>query len=128
MSKNNEKNVNPVTAEQENLSAISDVENKVEAVETVDKKAVQAENKKDKKVVDNKNKKNNNKKKDKKEKGKLKRKAKETISELKKVTWPSFGEVCKRTGVVLVVVLVFAVVLFGIDYGLGALMRLITKR
>ena len=69
----------------------------------------------------------NNKKKDNKEKGKLKRKAKEAVSELKKVTWPTFGEVCKRTGVVLVVVLVFAVVLFGIDYGLGALMSLLKK-
>ena len=63
--------------------------------------------------------------KDKKEKGKLKRKAKETFSELKKVSWPSFGEVCKKTGVVLVVVLVFAVVIFGIDYCLGLLVNLI---
>ena len=63
-----------------------------------------------------------------KEKGKLKRKAKETLSELKKVTWPTFGEVCKKTGVVLVVVLVFAVVIFGMDYGLGALMRLLTNK
>ena len=51
-----------------------------------------------------------------KEKGKLKRKARETLSELKKV------------GVVLVVVLVFAVVIFGMDYGLGALMRLLTNK
>lgn len=62
-----------------------------------------------------------------KEKGKLKRKARESMSELKKVTWPSFGEVCKRTGVVLVVVLVFAIVIFGIDYGLGALTSLLKK-
>lgn len=80
-------------------------------------------NKKDAK--DNKTKKTNDKKKDKKEKGKLKRKAKETFSELKKVSWPSFGEVCKKTGVVLVVVLVFAVVIFGIDYCLGLLVNLI---
>ena len=66
-------------------------------------------------------------KKDPKEKGKVKRKIKETLSEFKKVTWPSFGEVCKRTGVVLVVVVVFAVIIFGIDAGLGALMNLITK-
>ncbi len=63
-----------------------------------------------------------------KEKGKLKRKAKETLSELKKVTWPTFGEVCKKTGVVLVVVLVFAVVIFGMDFGLGKLMSLLTKK
>lgn len=62
-----------------------------------------------------------------KEKGKFKRKAKETMSELKKVTWPTVGEVCKKTGVVLVVVLIFAVVIFGIDYGLGALTSLLKK-
>lgn len=62
-----------------------------------------------------------------KEKGKIKRKVKETLSEFKKVTWPSFGEVCKRTGVVLTVVAVFAVIVFGLDAGLGALMKLITK-
>ena len=72
-------------------------------------------------------KKKNDKKKPQKEKGKFKKKAKETMSEIKKVTWPSFGEVCKRTGVVLAVVLIFAVVIFGIDYGLGALMSLLTK-
>ena len=52
---------------------------------------------------------------------------KETFAELKKVTWPTFGEVCKKTGVVLVVVLVFAVVIFGMDYGLGALVNLLRK-
>ena len=85
-----------------------------------------AEKKKKKDAKENnKTKKTNDKKKDKKEKGKLKRKAKETFSELKKVSWPSFGEVCKKTGVVLVVVLVFAVVIFGIDYCLGLLVNLI---
>lgn len=111
-------NVNPAQAEQENSSAVSAVkaENVVKEKETAKEK--------------NKDKVKNNKKmkKDKKEKGKIKRKAKETISEIKKVTWPSFGEVCKKTGVVLVVVLIFAVVLFGIDYGLGSLMGLLTGR
>ena len=55
-------------------------------------------------------------KKNKNEGVKLSKKAKETVSELKKVVWPTFGEVCKKTGVVLV------------DYGLGALMGLLTKR
>ena len=127
MSKNNNSNnVNPVEAEKENLSAVSDA--------TVETKAAETEQKNDKtlKVAENKdkkadNKKNSNKKNSKKESGKLKRKTKETFSELKKVTWPTFGEVCKKTGVVLVVVLVFAVVLFGIDYGLGALMSLLKK-
>ena len=38
-----------------------------------------------------------------------------TISELKKVTWPSFGTVVKQTSVVLVVVLAFLLVIFGLD-------------
>lgn len=84
------------------------------------------EKKNDKKELDKKGK-NNKKNVKKKEKGKLKRKAKESISELKKVVWPTFGEVCKKTGVVLVVVLVFAVVIFGIDYGLGSLIGLLKK-
>lgn len=93
--------------------------------EVVETKTTQQVENKDKKVGD----KNSAKvgKKKPKEKGKLKRKAKETISELKKVTWPTFGEVCKRTGVVLVVVLIFAVVIFGMDYGLGALVNLLKK-
>ena len=47
------------------------------------------------------------------------------ISELKKVTWPKFGTVVKQTGVVLVVVLVFLVVITGLDYGLVNLIKLI---
>lgn len=62
-----------------------------------------------------------------KEKGKFKRKARETMSELKKVTWPSFGEVCKKTGIVLSVVVVFGLVLFGLDALLGFLFGLLTK-
>ena len=127
MSKNDNLNVvNQEEAEKENLSALSDETKKEVATEEIvyadNKKKVEAkqQNKKD-------NKNAKNKKNSKKESGKLKRKTKETFSELKKVTWPSFGEVCKKTGVVLVVVLVFAVVLFGIDYGLGALMSLLKK-
>ncbi len=121
MSKNKNMQTNPVDTEKE-VSVISAdkkvAEEKVETKPAQEQKEKTAQDKKGAKT----------KKKDKKEKGKLKRKAKETLSELKKVTWPSFGEVCKRTGVVLVVVLVFAIVLFGIDYGLGALMQLLTKR
>ncbi len=40
---------------------------------------------------------------------------KDTGNELKKVTWPSFKQVCKQTGIVMVVVIVFTLVLFGID-------------
>ena len=106
MSKKNKNNVN-VTNETNSKSK--------DTSETVKK-----EQKEDKKLKNNKN--------VKKDKGKFRRKTRETVSELKKVTWPTFTEVCKRTGVVLVVVLVFAVIIFGMDYGLGALMRLLTNR
>lgn len=46
-------------------------------------------------------------------------------SELKKVTWPTFGTVLKQTGVVLVVVLAFLIVVTGFDTGLSALLQLI---
>ena len=46
-------------------------------------------------------------------------------SELKKVTWPGFSKVVKQTGIVLGVVLVFLVVLTGIDYGLLKLLDLV---
>ena len=112
MSKKNKSNVKE---QKTNLDA--EVQNE-EAV--VNSKPTDADKKKQDKKANK-----NAKKKAPKEKGKLKRKAKETISEIKKVTWPSFGEVCKRTGVVLVVVIIFAVVVFGIDTGLGALAQLL---
>ncbi len=55
------------------------------------------------------------------------RKLKETFSELKRVTWPTFPKVVKNTCVVLVVVLAFLVVVTGINYGLQALLNLITS-
>ena len=36
-------------------------------------------------------------------------------SELKKVSWPGFKTVLKNTGIVLLVVLFFAVIIFGVD-------------
>ncbi len=57
---------------------------------------------------------------------KLVKKVKETTSELKKVTWPTFGTVVKKTGVVLTVVIVFGLVLFGIDRLLAWLFELLT--
>ncbi|MBD5585634.1 MAG: preprotein translocase subunit SecE [Clostridia bacterium] len=54
------------------------------------------------------------------------RKLKETFSELKKVTWPSFPKVVRGTCVVIVVVAAFLVVATGINYGLQALLNLIT--
>ena len=57
-------------------------------------------------------------------KGGLFRKLKEVWSELKKVTWPTFANVVKKTGVVILVVLIFTVVIFGFDYLLGLLYKL----
>ncbi|MBQ8284256.1 MAG: preprotein translocase subunit SecE [Clostridia bacterium] len=53
-------------------------------------------------------------------------KFKETFSELKRVTWPSFPTVLKTTGVVLVVVLAFLVVVTGVDAVLNLLLGLIS--
>jgi len=47
------------------------------------------------------------------------------ISELKKVTWPKGKVVVKSTGVVLAVVVIFFVILFGIDYVLAGLLSLL---
>ena len=54
-------------------------------------------------------------------------KIKETFSELKRVTWPKFGKVLKTTGVVLVIVLAFLIVVTGVDAGLTALLNLLTN-
>ena len=55
------------------------------------------------------------------------KKLKDTFSELKRVTWPSFPKVVKATGVVLVVVLIFTVVITGINFGLQSLLDLATN-
>jgi len=86
-----------------------DVSVKNEKVQSKEK-----DNKKDKK----------NKKKEKKQGG-LGRKTKETMSELKKVTWPSFGEVAKKTGVVVAFVLIFGLFFYGVNALLGWLVTLL---
>ena len=113
---------------------ISETEETTDAVVVIDESEVKPA-KEEEKVSKNSKQENKSKddkfknKKDKKpkEKGKFKRKARETMSELKKVTWPSFGEVCKKTGIVLSVVVVFGLVLFGLDALLGFLFGLLTK-
>lgn len=57
---------------------------------------------------------------------KLGLKIKDVFSELKRVNWPSFGKVVKQTGVVIVVVLIFLVVITAFDYGLLNLLKLIS--
>lgn len=54
-------------------------------------------------------------KKDTKKKQPKKSRTKETVSELKKVSWPNFKTVLKNTGMVLAVVLIFGLLIFGMD-------------
>ena len=65
-------------------------------------------------------------KKDKK-KSKIATRLRETGSELKKVSWPTFKTVVKQTGIVLAVVVIFLVVLFGIDRLLSLLFDLFVQ-
>ena len=55
------------------------------------------------------------------------RKLKETFSELKRVSWPTFGKALKATGVVLVIVLIFTVIVSGVNFGLSELLKLMAK-
>ena len=91
---------------------------------TTEAPAEAKESKKQDKVKDKQDKKNNNKKANKEPK---KSKAKETFAELKKVTWPTFGKTMKQTGMVLSIVLIFGVVVLGINTLLGYLIKLLTN-
>ena len=117
--KNKAKKKQEVTAFEEPAKEVPVATEEVNTSSKVEEKAKNKDNK-DKKV-DKKGKKEKVK-----EKGKLARKARETTSELKKVTWPTFKDVVKRTGVVLAVVVIFAVILFGIDSLFGFLFGLLT--
>ena len=55
------------------------------------------------------------------------RRLKETFSELKRVTWPTFGAAVKATGVVLVIVLIFTVVVTAVNFGFAELLELLTS-
>ena len=55
-------------------------------------------------------------------------KTRDVFSELKRVTWPTFPKVVKQTGVVLVVVLAFLVVITAFDTGLLNLLTLVAPR
>ena len=54
------------------------------------------------------------------------RKIKETFSELKRVTWPSLPQALKATGVVIVIVLIFLIVITAINFGFSQLLGLLT--
>ncbi len=55
------------------------------------------------------------------------RRIKETFSELKRVTWPTFGKAVKATGVVLVIVLIFTVIVTAVNFGFAELLELLTS-
>ena len=65
--------------------------------------------------------KDKNKGKKRKEPGKVRRWFKDFFSELKKVTWPSFMQVLKQTGTVLLVTVCFLLVVLAFDSLLGFL-------
>ncbi len=48
-------------------------------------------------------------------------------SETKKIVWPKFKTVVKNTLIVLVMCAIFGVIVWALDYGLGALVNLLTK-
>ncbi|MDD4290791.1 MAG: preprotein translocase subunit SecE [Clostridia bacterium] len=52
---------------------------------------------------------------------------KKSWSEFKKVSWPTFNEVVKATGVVLLVVVAFIIVLTVFDLGLTKLLELLVQ-
>ena len=55
------------------------------------------------------------------------RRLKETFSELKRVTWPKLPDALKATGVVLVIVLIFTVLVTGVNYGFSELLKLLSE-
>lgn len=87
------------------------IENNVEenTNKAVEAKQTKQEKQKDK---DKKKKKANNQNGEKKTFG---QKIRALFSELKKVTWPTFGQAVKQTGVVLLIVIIFSLVLLGIN-------------
>ena len=90
-----------------------------------------ADSKKEEKELEKGSQSNKSKKQDKNKKPnvfvRMGRKLKETFSELKRVTWPSFGKALKATGVVLGIVLVFIVVVTGVNYGFSELLKFLTS-
>ncbi|MBQ8749203.1 MAG: preprotein translocase subunit SecE [Clostridia bacterium] len=110
----------------------NEVSNETEvSVDNGNEQVAQSEDKKEKQKIKSDAKKEKDTKQKKKtnvnasEKRTLGQKAKATISELKKVTWPSFGNTVKQTGVVIAFVLLFIVILLGLNSLFGWLFNLI---
>ncbi len=62
-----------------------------------------------------------------KKKGRLKEAWRGFRSEVKKVVWPSWKQVLKNTGIVLVVMLLCAVMIAALDYAFGTGIASLTK-
>lgn len=113
----NEQNVEQTTVDNdENL----DTQNEI-VIEDNAKAEKEVKEVKDKKEQNKKNKKKANAP----EKKTLGQKIRAIFSELKKVTWPTFREACKQTGIVLLIVIIFSLVLLGFNLLLGWLFGLI---
>lgn len=65
-------------------------------------------------------------KKEKKKKGKIKEAWRGFKSETKKIVWPSWKQVLKNTGVVLVVVIVCAIIIGALDYAFSGGIQALT--
>ena len=122
MGKSKKKNKNTKNNQQNNQTQNTEVkEEVVQEPAEVAQEPVKAEKpaKADKKQKDNKKKAKN-------EPANKPNKVKETVAELKKVTWPTFGKVVKNTLLVIFIVVLSTIVLFGIDYGLSWIYKLLT--
>lgn len=108
-------------AKNKDLEKVEDVATDVEVEQTVEPQQIEAEPKK-------KNEKSQKKgKKAKSAPAPKKGRAKETIAELKKVTWPSFGKTMKQTGMVLSIVVLFGVLVLGIDLLISFIINLLSS-
>lgn len=106
----------------------ADAEIEVEASPVVAEQQTPAQSQQnDKDKNKDKSKDKDKKKKEKKGKRKFGQRTKETFAELKRVTWPTFGETMKKTGLVIAVVLFFGVALFAIERLLSWLYTLLTS-
>ena len=114
------KNNQPKNNAQQNVEAVEE-----NAVAPADEQVSEAPAKAEKPAKTEKKQKDN-KKKAKKEPINKPNKVKETVAELKKVTWPTFGKVVKNTLLVIFIVVLSTLVLFGIDYGLSWIYKLLT--
>lgn len=105
------------TAEENAEEVVIEEADEVEAETVEEKKDAKSDKTAEKSKVEEKKKQKDKNKKGKKKENKkgLVKKTKETASELKKVTWPTFGDVVKKTGIVIAFVVIFGLLIFGVD-------------